>query len=509
MTKIFYLFSALALFLVVSPAFAADAVPSSSSHDCGKYHYAIQRAVDGFSIRVTDGARSRSIFYPNVYASGSVYRHPLSEIVSNCSGDYLVIADYSYGKFGNITRLSVIDPTKEKLSFREVANLSLEYVSQDRAYATTTTGEYEKYVDFFSAPVDGLSIKGAELVSKSRIASQNDALNDRSFYVFSGSGTVKRLADSNWNTTLARSVANCPDGTNYTLYEKQFAERNTAESKFPASQFLIERVSKGVRKLMPIPYIDGFWKYPGATLNVSFKGCYGGNMVLDVRDGFFWSVMENRKPFDSMTMLTTQTQYADYVNPKKSISSSVVNLIQYDGANYYQSGHLERVTQGIQGSAVIRTLLADGSIKVTAPNYFKSLLYYPVGSGMFFSKYPLDRNKVVIELSPAAGSKSEYYIYENGAYVDADVAGVRTVIPDRAIQDGFSFFTPFYISPAKEGLALKSFFVPQGLLLHGTGKTKYQLKWQRVGPLEKDGTRKIWYSMTLNGKPQTWLATIR
>ena len=509
MNKIFYLFSALALFLVALPASAADAVPSSSSHDCGKYHYAIQRAVDGFSIRVTDGARSRSIFYPNVYASDSVYQHPLAEIVSRCSGDNLLIADYAYGRYGHSTRLSLIDPTKDELTFREAAGLYANTATSNASSGTSTTGEYDKYTDFFSAPVDGLSVKSAKLVSKSRIASQNDALNDRSFYVFSGSGTVKRLADSSWNTTLARSVANCPDGTSYTLYEKQFAERNTADSKFPASQFIVERVFKGVRKLMPIPYIDSFWKYPGATLNVSFKGCYGGNMVLDVRDGFFWSVMENRKPFDSMTMLTSQTQYADYLNPKKSIMSSVVNLIQYDGANYYQSGHLERVTQGIDGSAVIRTLLADGSIKVTTPIYFKSLLYYPVGSGMFFSKYPLDRNKIVIELSPAAGSKSEYYIYQNGAYVDADIAGVRTVIPDRAMEDGFSNFTPFYISPAKEGLAFKSYFVPQGLLLHGTGNTRFQLKWQRVGPLEKDGTRKIWYSMTLNGRPQTWLATVR
>ncbi|MBU0540236.1 hypothetical protein KKF59_01015 [Patescibacteria group bacterium] len=471
------------------PVVAAQVTSSDTFKKCGAYSYNIKRVVDGFQIRVTDGARVRTMFYRDVI-SGNGVTGSESNVMSECEGSSLVFLDRTYGKYSQSYTVKFLDPTQDSLRIN-----ALDTVTSVNYGTVEMKSKNIAQIDaIMSKPQDKWEILKTELVQKQRIpAEKSDMLNDQSYYVFDGKGGITRkMSKSLWNTTLAEGVVVCDNGIAYILYAKQFADIFDASSTRPAVQYVIERSGDGNRKLIPIPFVDGSWgSYGWNDLSVGFGACIGENA----------SVFVNER----VSIVSGKTIFVDHKNPTTSLAPS------YFGNSYYSVENIWRYPDGsIKGDATIKTLNPDGTVTEKKPVFFQDLRKFSVGTSMQFRKDPRDESKIVVRIAQPRDNYDEpqvvkYYLESSGIYSEVSRVESEWKWPNYADD----YMTPLYVSAEKNMLVVKSFFLKKPMLLHVLPTENFTLLWQRIGPLELDGTRKVWYAFKINGKTQTWLATVR
>lgn len=495
------------LFAFTFSTHAENQVSNQTVLTCGKYRYDVNRYVDGFLINVTDDSRTRTMFYRDPFASRSaygeeissvMYTQPYSSVIRECSDDALPIANRSIGKYGYGNKINLIDPTQNALRSKE---LGTQWSSKFTEIIETTPADAAAQMDLLlSKPKDVWAVTRTNLVRKQPIpAEKSDGLNDKSYYMFDAKGNVvRKTATSAWNTTLATDSVECTNGVTYVLYAKHFAEANTASSTSPAIQYMIERSGDGKRMLIPVPYADGSWRVPGYDPMPYFGRCFGKSAGIYARG--------------RVSIVSDKTPFVSYLNPKTSIAADYSNSeLYFDGSAYYDEGIIWLNEIGIQGDASLLTLNANGTVTKRKPVFFRDLRQYPVGSGMKFRKDPKDPKKIVVLLSIYNNNPDltvvKYFLESSGTYTEVS-RSEQEWVPREYNWDETG--TPLYVSADTDMLTVRSFFLEKPMLLHGfLPGTAYTLLWHRVGPLEQDGTRKIRYAFTSNGRIQTWLAVVR
>jgi hypothetical protein len=358
----------------------------------------------------------------------------------------------------------------------------------------------------------------AEIRSKARLANQSDMLNDRSYYVFGANGSpVRRIAPSSWNSILGERELHCDDVT-YTLYQKQLAAEPTAASTYPSIQYVVERVRGTSRKLIPVPHVDQSWKRPlkpGALLNVGLEACLGGNAVLNVvASDEVKNALGETYPKDILhfMVITPNVTYVNYLDKNKTISADTYSDGRSPG-RYFIAGAIFRTDEGVGGDATLAEVLENGTVVRSKPAYFRDIRQYPVGTRMTFYRHR-DTDQFVVQLSApdrhyselGARWTHEVYVFENGQYQKVpDVNYVHQILPPEYPSD----FRPIYVAAQKDMLTLKSYFLERTTLLHYLPGKTFTLDWYRISPVAKDGSQKVWYAFTTDGRQQTWVATIR
>ena len=470
-----------------------------SRHVCGKYTFDVTRVVDGFQIRVADGVRTRMTFYPDVYQNQTPYFRS-SSIISGCYGNDLAISKKGIAKYYSNQTINLIDPTGTYLQTKTLASRD-NFASPP---VTTPLSASSTMDTLLSQPTDPWSITRPGLVSKQRIAPELPSiLNDKSYFVFNNKGGITRkTAASNWSTTFAQGSTICNGNVSYVVYAKKFADADSSTSTFPAVQYIVERSTPGSRKLIPVPYADGAWRDPMKSITAYFGSCFGENV------GFFTN-------YTNVSMLSGKTAFVNYLNPKKSINT--LNSIFETATGYYQPGLVWSQTDSsgrvtYNGDATIRILNSTGTVTTRKPLFFQDIHSYPVWTNMEFRLDPKDPAAVDVVrlLQPTNDSSNPVTI----SYFQAMSGTYQAVTRDEYTdwkppvyqwQDA----TPLYLSADKGALTVRSYFLTQSMLLHNFPNTQYTLLWNRIGPLEQDGTRKIWYAFKSNGVTQTLLARVR
>ncbi|MFH1077773.1 MAG: hypothetical protein V1745_00610 [Patescibacteria group bacterium] len=368
---------------------------NQDTQTCGAYTFEVTRLVDGFFFRVTDGTRLRTIFHRDPYQPSSVYSNT-SAVVASCTTDgALAIVDSHSAKYSIQKTISLLDPRLDPLQIKQFGSQTTVQRFGDLQDAVTTIPA-ERATDvanLLAMPTMPWTIDRTGLVGKKRVAPEaSNILNDRSFFVHDGGdGIERRLADSNWNSTMAVDSVVTDTGIAYVLYVKHFAASDTPTSTSPSVQYVIERSGDGRRVLIPVPHVADDWK------NYSNLWTSGGVRLVTTSGDDAALLVGTR-----VTMVTGQTSFVDALDP--ATSTAVVD---------YASIH--------------------------------------------------------------------DYVQMTGLYVAAE----------------------------RDGLVLRSFYLKKPMLLHGLTGTSFVLDWYRIGPLEKDGTRKVWYGFTANGATQTWQAIVR
>ena len=487
--------------------------PNMAVQVCGAYRYDVERVIDGLLIKVTDGARVRSLFHRDVSAD---YGSQKTSVISGCDGISLALVEYDLiERYSHNETVFVIDPSGREPQRKNVGIVTKNANTTIDPEVFVPEHETERLKSFLSHPRMEQPVANPSLVYKKHIQVEKvDFLNDRRYAAFAQDGrVVYGTASSNWNTTVALDSRVCANGTTYVLYAKMFANGETEfTSTYPSNQYLIERSGKGHRTLIPIPYVQDAWRsldtYPGVP---ELGRCFGEHV------GLF---------FDKKILIVSpQTTSIDYLNPRTSldtyapepsssdqVSSRIMNLqdIRVSPAGYWIPGRILRGNEGVRGSGAILLLNTQGSVTRLRPAYYRDMRQYPVDTQMNFFLDPQGGKNTTVQLilpgSDAHGDEVESYHEEtNGIYHEVarnDAHWQKRVYTKYP-------FTPLYVSADKGGLTIKSHFLKQPMLLHGLPNTPYSLQWYRVGPLELDGTRKVWYAFSVNGNTQTWFAVVR
>lgn len=391
-------------------------------------------------------------------------------------------------------------------------------------------GETQIVGDFPAEPL-------VQILNKARLANQSDALNDRSYYVFGTYGNVvKKIAPKSWGTTFGERQLKCGNAK-YTLYRKQLMEANFSTSTYPAVQYMIERTEGTNRRLIPIPHVDQSWKLrrtpdnqswePGerSLWYVALDGCVGSNAAVNATyygRGTLPSGQPVSETYTRGALVTANTSFIDYFNNSKSIGETKeepykILTTHPQGITIY--GTLEKWGGQVSGDATLTELKANGSIVRTKPPYFRDIRQLPNGTTMRFTRHPVTSQFVVELAVPDQDYRSidgtyntqvkwtyELYVHENGAY---------RLIPERsyayqlAPTDTTRVAKSIFVSKEPTFLAFRSYFLTRVTQLHGLGGKPYTLDWYRIGALEPNGSFKVWYAFTVDGRQQTWLTTVR
>lgn len=494
MKHILRIFSVLAICLVFLPNRAQALGYNETAHVCGAYHFNVLRVVDGFQIRVSNGGKTRSLFYVDSFIDGG---KKYSSVISGCIDDALAIIDRTSGKYDEGLTVNLIDPTQNALQIRKLASRNRN-TAQPSPTVVTTPADASSTLDILLAqPTDPWDITRPGLVKKQRIASEaSNWLNDQSYFVFDAhGGMMKKTTNSTWHTSIATDSIQC-DRVSYVMYKKEFADMNTVTSTHPAEQYIIERTTPTSRAFIPIPRPDGDWRARPADPTPYFRECFGQNAALTI--------------MNRMTMVTPKATFVDGFSPRTSIEPEFRNGTYYQGGSIW----LDKDASGsvaVRGDATLRILHADGSITNRKPVFFRDIHQYEYPTSMEFRLDPTEKtaiNVILTQVHPGNNTETAVFQEHGGSYQSID----RDPHMNWSDRDIFRFNlqpTPLYVSAENTKLALKSYFLTSSLLLHNLPNTKYTLLWNRVGPLEQDGTRKIWYSFRDKGMTQTWLATVR
>lgn len=493
-------------FVFGSLAQAATLPFNTTVHVCGDFHFDIMRVVDGFQIKVTDGARVRTIFHNDVFGA-SMINPMVSSINTGCYGKSLAIVDRISSKYGSSATVSLLDPSLDPLQIKELGTRRYASVAFESSHDPITIPPQAsaQMDELLSREADPWYITRTGLVSKkSAVVEKSDMLNDRSYYVFDGQGgIVRRLANSSWNTVAAKDVMVC-GGVAYVLYAKELAEINTATSSYPAEQYIIERSGQGTRKLIPVPYKDGAWKdlnkYQVNNLYVRpyFGRCFGEAVSL----------------FNQyrITMVSGTSRFANFLDPRFSIADwdpkTGVKAYSYQNG-YFTPGKIWSDANSVQGSSVIKTLDANGRVIKIKPPYFKNIKSFDAGTMMEFGLDPEYPDKAAVSLtefcrSCAVTLVKSFYRQTNKGY-EKIPGGDSFWIDAESVKANM---TPLYLQADNTGISVRSYFLNQPMLLHGIA-SKFSLLGYRIGPLERDGTRKIWYTFKADGRVQRWMAVVR
>ncbi|MBU1032552.1 MAG: hypothetical protein ABII13_04400 [Patescibacteria group bacterium] len=498
-----------ALMIAIAGVFAsfsfAESQPDNLKvYTCGKYRIEATRIVDGFHFKITDGDRVRTVFYNDPNARGGSYEDH-AVLLTECYGDSVAIRDTYSSRYHRNYIIHLINPNNDPLQIRLLGERTIELYRPSQPVESTEPVQATALMDdLLSKETDPWPVIKSELVSKKQIPNQEkDILNDRSFYVFDDNGGIEtRTADSNWNTTIAknRTSAMVCDNVAYVLYEKRFASDNTATSTFPAIQYIIERSGDGPRKLIPVPYVDGYWNEARFTFYPWFNRCFGKNVIFHTND--------------RLTLISKDTNFTDYFNPKISIKADSTVKWDFFNGQYYNPGKIEFTDKGVEGSSIVSILKQDGSTRDRSPVYFRNIREYPLNTTMEFRIDPVAHDKIIVVVKQPCDdcdnySKTSYFLETDGVYEQITREEIQWDWNE--VDKTFSLrATPIYISAEKGAIALRGQTLDEPMFLHGFPKDmEYELNWYRIGPLEFNGTRKIWYSFTVDGKTQTWEARVQ
>ena len=491
---------------------ATKAAQTITTRDCGPYHYDIRRITDGFFVTVTDSGHVRTILYRDVIGPSSVFGSK-SNVITGCADASLAFVDALNYKYGKSDVVKAIDPTGTYLRLVTIGWQSTSWIGDlSNRIKISPASSASLITELLSRPTENWIVERTELVGKTPTAIESaNMLNDRSFYVFDGKGGyIKKTANSSWNTTQAIDTALCSNGTTYVLYQKMFAETNTPTSTFPNVQYIVERSGNGPRTLIPVPYVDGSWQAEmlGASIfsqnkPIYFGSCMGASASLNVH----WRVMTANpiefKYTTRVAMITPTTTVIDYINPSRSIEAGykAANSIISQGAlHYYPSS-------GITGSSIISELHADGTVTQRKPIYFRDITSYGDGVSFYFRLDPIEPSRITLAVKTWSGPNEsyKYYMETNGVYQEVDRSENSWATSEVFAEQG----THLYLSADKDMITVRSFYLAKPMLLHYLPNTAYTLNWYRIGPLELDGTRKVWYELTVHGKKEMWFARVR
>jgi hypothetical protein len=341
---------------------------------------------------------------------------------------------------------------------------------------------------------------------------KSDLLHSKQYAVFAQNGAELRNTSSNWNTTVALDSRVCANGIAYVLYEKQFAEEDTETSAYPAKQYVIERSGEGRRSIVPIPHVDGDWRDPDRSLEAPLFGdCFDRNVGLLVNGNIVMiTPHDSHVDYRASDRTMTTYQYETGESSEGPYQYRHDYTIRKADYGYWIPGRIYRTADSVEGSADISFLSAGGSSFKRKPVFFRDIRQYPVNTTMTFLLDPQDYLKVIVELSVPSTVKDQsdtvtYFKETNHVYQETTKEGLSWETP-------FPWdnrFTPLYVSAEQNAIVVKSYFFEQSLMLHAFPGRSPVLQWYRVGPLERDGTRKVWYAFTVNGHTQTWFAVVK
>lgn len=494
-----------AVFFILLPV-ATMASQVTTTRDCGAYHYDIRRITDGFFVTAVDYGRTRTILYRDVIAPSSL-PGDTTNVISGCADASLAFVHSVRYRYGSSQTVDVIDPTGPYLRIVTIGTKTTSTVGDPNTRVSVSPVEREQLInELLSRPTEYWTIEHTELVTKSRTAVESpNILTDKSFFVFDGKGGyIKRNADSSWNTVLAVDTAFCANGTTYVLYEKIFHEWNTSTSTSPNIQYVIERSGNGPRTLIPVPYVDRSWQSSinGSSVFSSshgfaeFGACMGANASVIVR-------ADRATSANRVTLITPQTTFVDYMSPARSIEAGYIdaNGMFSPGRLYYNPN------SGVTGSSVISELHPDGTVTQRKPLYFRDITSYANGALYDFRRDSTDPSRITVVVEVWSGPEQgiAYYMETDGAYLPVR----RQSTSWRSIWGADNSGTGLYLSAEKDMITVNSFYLSKPMLLHYLPNTAYTLNGYRIGPLELDGTRKIWYELTVHGKKEMWFARVR
>jgi hypothetical protein len=369
----------------------------------------------------------------------------------------------------------------------------------------------------------------AQILGKTRLANRTDALNDRSYYVFNATGGVtRRFAPSSWNSTIGEGNLQCGN-VNYTLYRKGLSGPSTATSTFPEFQYIIERIEGTNRSLISVPHVDQSWKLrlgsdgiswvpaDGYLFSTSLESCAGKNVILKAFVAEYKKTLPGAPDLRAEVARAVATQnglsYVNYRDPQKSVSSSF-DQSHNSPLGYHLTARIQRSGDVITGDSTITEIVENGRVARTKPPFFRNIQAYPADTWVEFYRHPKTGQFVVQFAHPDRDYRTsegtpawtyEVYVYENGEYQKKPdityVYQLNPVRPKKALD--------IYVNKENDYLTLKSFFLNRISLLHNLAGKKFTLDWYRASTLYRNGSQKIWYAFTVDGKQQTWSATIR
>lgn len=367
---------------------------------------------------------------------------------------------------------------------------------------------------FDETPNSNLEWDGIEIVSKNQTYEGTNNLNDRSYYMYDSSNRVIRyVSPSNWNTTIGLQKITCGD-TSYAVFEKQFADRYADNSKlnYPARQYMLEiKRSSGI-KAIPFAH-DG--KRSWTSQAVGIRGCIQNHLLVETS----YSYVRPDGAFESKYQTTVVNATDSSVQSRNTTrTSNGSGWTKVDNSNSYAWGTTASIYKSSQngevsGDTTIHAIANDGRFQSVKPPFFKRLADSPGGSSMTFS---LDKSGAIMvshfELLSSLTYQQKYYRYDGSMYREITASDYEN--RSSRYEAGPPAGTSLYLQKDGSRIALKSYFLErsQGIktsLLHDFGSTNARLNWYRIGPLEKNGTRNIRYSVTVNGKTQTWNAIVR
>jgi hypothetical protein len=490
-----------AMLLSVLPASTHAQESNVYQITCGDFRYTIHRVLDGFQIAVQDGSRIRTIFYTDIFGS-TIETRAVAHVVQGCVGDRMAIHSVSYpGRYSQDNAIELIDPSGPSLRIQHVGtNTTVSYrISPAPSYSGPPPNT--QLMDLLNRPTVDWSLDRVTVVQKNQISPEKaDFLNDNRYAVFDArAGIVFKRANSNWNTVVARDALVC-DGISYVLYEKQFADAINSPTEYPAVQYVIEKSGIGGHRLIPIPWKDHSWRYSLAPPQL--LRCNG------TRASMFVDSEESSGEFPRILVFSGDEAFIDMRDTRHAINADGSDYFNEYG--FFRTAKIQYTPTGVEGTTTVMQLLNDGRVIERRPVFFRDIRVYPIGTSMEFTLDPRNPSQTMVIVHTSSVTEDDlpttsFYVEQQGSYVQVD----RSRLEWRHVRESYKDVTSLYVTPQQGKMVVKSWFLKESAVLHDFGRASVHQRWQRIGPLELDGTRKIWYGVTVNGQVQTWKVVVQ